>query len=61
MLLSAEHYGRLLATQRAAAQEPAPCQSPEARAFYEKHKEWVDEQHAHFRKYGIWNDEFRAW
>ncbi|MFT3817032.1 MAG: type II toxin-antitoxin system Phd/YefM family antitoxin [Rubrivivax sp.] len=63
VLLSAEQYDRLLAAQRGlAAEEPTPPRyGPEAQAFYEKYKDWVDEQRAHFERHGIWNEEFRTW
>ena len=62
VLMSADHYDRLLAAQRGdAAHEPAARVGPEAQAFYEKYKDWVDEQKAHFERHGIWNDEFRTW
>lgn len=61
VLLSAEAYDRLLAAQRPSAQEPAPRYGPEAQAFYDKHKDWVDEQNAHFEKYGIFGEEYRVW
>ena len=62
VLLSAEAYDRLLAAQRgAAAEEPAPRYGPEAQAFYEKYKDWVDEQQAHFEKYGVFGEEYRQW
>lgn len=62
VLLSIEHYEMLLCAQREAGQRSAPADfSPEAQAFYTKYKAWVDEQHAHFERHGIWNDEFRTW
>ena len=56
VLISAEMYDRLVASQRA-----TPALNPEAQAFYERYREWVDEQNAHFEKHGIWNEEFRSW
>lgn len=62
VLLSVEQYELLLSAQRHAAREAAPpAYGPEAQAFYAKYKDWVDEQHAHFERHGIWNDEFRTW
>ncbi len=63
VVMSVAQYDTMLAAARAghgvaAAGEP---RSPEAERFYEQHKEWVDEQNAHFEKYGIWNEEFRTW
>jgi prevent-host-death family protein len=58
VLLSAEQYDTLLA----AGKEPAasPGADP-GRAFYERHKAWVDEQNRRVEAIGIWNEEFRRW
>lgn len=63
VLLSAEAYDRLLAAQRGpAAEEPAPPRyGPEAQAFYEQYKDWVDLQNEHFEKYGVFGEEYRQW
>jgi prevent-host-death family protein len=61
VVMSVELYERLVAAAKPAAAEPAEAMSPEAQAFYEKYKDWVDEQHAHFEQYGIWNEDFRTW
>lgn len=62
VLLSAEMYDRLVA-RAANSAEPVvePPLNPQARAFYAKYKDWVDEQNRHFEQHGIWNEEFRAW
>jgi prevent-host-death family protein len=56
VLISAVQYDALVA-----AQCPASTSGDPARDFYEKYKEWVDEQQRHFEDYGIWNEEFRTW
>ena len=57
VLLSAAHYDALVAASR-----PAPRKGVDpGRAFYEKYKDWVDEQNRHVEQYGIWNQEFRTW
>lgn len=56
VLLSAAQYDALMA-----ARLPAAKTSDPGREFYEKYKEWVDEQNHHVEKYGIWNEEFRTW
>ncbi len=62
VLLSVEQYELLLSAQRHAAQGAArPAYGPEAQAFYAKYKDWVDEQHAHFEKYGVFGEEYRLW
>lgn len=62
VLMSAEHYDRLLAAQRpAAAAEPAPTYSPEAQAFYAQHKDWVDMQNELVERYGVFGEEYRIW
>lgn len=61
VLMSAEHYDSLMAAQRPAAPEPAPVYGPEAQAFYERYKDWVDEQKEHFDRYGIFGEEYRQW
>ena len=61
VLLSAQQYDELVATRRAVAEEPAPTHSPEARAFYERYKDWVDMQNEHYEKFGIFGEEYRIW
>lgn len=56
VLISAAQYDALLA-----AQVRVPKARDPGRKFYEKYKDWVDEQNAHFEEYGIWNEEFRTW
>lgn len=58
VLMSAEHYDRLVAAQKTPLAEPL---NPDAQAFYDRYKDWVDEQNAHFEKHGVWNEEFRTW
>lgn len=62
VVLSAEHYDRLVA-RAANSIEPVAEETlnPQARAFYAKYKDWVDEQNARFERFGIWNEEFRTW
>ena len=62
VLLSVEQYELLVVAQRQVAPEPAARgYGPEAQAFYAKYKDWVDEQHAHFEKYGVFGEEYRLW
>ena len=61
VLMSAEHYDRLLAAQRPVVAEPAPTYSPEAQAFYEQHKDWVDMQNELVERYGVFGEEYRIW
>lgn len=64
VLLSADEYDRLVAAARPApaATEPAPApMPPEAVAFYEKYKDWVDLQNEHCEKYGVFGEEYRQW
>jgi prevent-host-death family protein len=61
VLMSVELYDRLLAAQRPAPAEPQPRYGPEAQAFYEKYKDWVDMQNEHFEKFGIFGEEHRQW
>ena len=45
-----------------AAEQPAPPRyRPEAQAFYEKYKDWVDLQNEHFGKYGVFCEDDRLW
>ena len=57
--MSVELYQRLVETARPAQRSQGV--SAEGKRFYAKYKDWVDEQHAHFEQYGIWNQEFRTW
>lgn len=58
VVMSVELYDRLVAAKAPAA----PAEVGEAgRQFYEKYKDWVDEQNRHFERHGIWNEEFRTW
>ncbi|MCP5272742.1 MAG: type II toxin-antitoxin system Phd/YefM family antitoxin [Burkholderiaceae bacterium] len=62
VLMSAEHYDRLVARAAQVAEPAAEAPlNPQAQAFYEKYKDWVDEQNARFERFGIWNEEFRTW
>lgn len=64
VLLSVEDYDRLVAAQRVAvsAQEPAPHgYGPEAQAFYEKYKDWVDMQNELVERHGVFGEEYRIW
>jgi prevent-host-death family protein len=61
VVMSVELYDRLVAAAKPQAPHAAEPLSPEAQAFYEQYKDWVDEQNAHFEQYGIWNEEFRTW
>jgi prevent-host-death family protein len=62
VLMSAEHYDRLVArAAQGGVSEPEAPLNPQAQAFYAKYKDWVDEQNARFERFGIWNEEFRSW
>ena len=61
VLLSAVQYDALVAASQGSAVSTAPPPPRTAAEFYERNKEWVDEQNRHFEKYGIWNEEFRTW
>ena len=56
-------FGQLLepAQRGAAAEEPAPRYRPEAQAFYEKYKDWVDMQNELVERYGVFGEEYRIW
>ena len=54
VVLSAAHYDALLKASQA---EPIG----NAKQFYKRYKEWVDEQNRHFDEHGLWNDELRTW
>ncbi|MEP6876503.1 MAG: type II toxin-antitoxin system Phd/YefM family antitoxin [Burkholderiales bacterium] len=55
VVMSVAHYDSLLAASGA---EPRIKSSKE---FYERYKDWVDEQNRHFEEHGLWNDELRTW
>lgn len=62
VLMSAEHYDRLVARAAQGAEPAAETPlNPKAQAFAAKYKAWVDEQHRHVEQHGIWNEEFRTW
>ena len=60
VVMSVELYDKLRRKERVRA-EPAPEVSAEGRAFYAKHKDWVDMQNEHFEKHGLFGEEYRAW
>jgi hypothetical protein len=41
----------------------AACQSSASAelSFAVRYKDWIDEQHSRFEKYGLWNDDLRLW
>lgn len=55
VVLSVAQYDALLKASGA----EAPIKSAEE--FYERYKEWVDEQNRRFAEHGLWNEEFRRW
>lgn len=69
VLLSIEQYERLRLAAPPGAAEPAPSSEampaashgPQATAFYEKYKDWVDAQNEHFERHGIFGQEYRQW
>jgi prevent-host-death family protein len=58
VLISAAHYDALVAAQ---AVTLATRQSDPGRAFYEQHKDWVDQMNAELDGQGLWNDALRVW
>ena len=56
VVISAEHYDALVAGKARASKA-----ADRGKAFYEKYKDWVDEQNRRFEEHGIWNEEFRTW
>ena len=54
VVMSVAHYEALL---KAGQTEPIR----NARQFYRRYKEWIDEQNRHFDEHGLWNDELRTW
>jgi prevent-host-death family protein len=54
VVMSVAHYEALL---KAGQTEPIR----NAKQFYKRYKEWVDEQNRHFDEHGLWNDELRTW
>jgi prevent-host-death family protein len=64
VVMSVEHYDRMVASAQAAATAEPPAEvqhSPEADRFYAQHKDWVDLQNAHFEKHGVFGEEYRLW
>jgi prevent-host-death family protein len=59
VLMSAAQYDAL--TQAASLDVAAGEKPRNAKEFYAKYKDWVDEQHRDFEAHGIWNQEFRTW
>jgi prevent-host-death family protein len=55
VLLSAAQYDALVLAGR-----PAAKKRDAGREFYEKYKDWVDEQQRQFEKVGVWNEELRT-
>ena len=60
VLLSVERYDALLAAPQVAGARQGGKRDP-GRAFYEKHKAWVDQQNALVEQFGIPGEEFRPW
>jgi prevent-host-death family protein len=56
VLISAAHYDALVA-----ASKPKLKKSDPGREFYEKYKDWVDEQNRLVEQFGIPGEEFRQW
>lgn len=63
VLMSVEDYDRLVAaSQPKAPTEPARADMPpEAVAFYEQYKDWVDLQNEHFEQHGVFGEAYRQW
>lgn len=66
VVMSVEHYDRMLASAsaRAAGRSEPPggaVRCPEAERFYAQYKDWVDLQNDHFDKHGVFGEEYRRW
>ncbi|MDE2567105.1 MAG: type II toxin-antitoxin system prevent-host-death family antitoxin [Burkholderiales bacterium] len=59
VLLSAAQYDALVAAGRPVRAKGA--KGDPGREFYEKYKDWVDEQNRMVEQYGIPGEEFRTW
>ena len=57
VVISSERYAQLLRAE----QPPAVAAAEPGRAFYEKYKDWVDEQNRLVERVGIPGEEFRPW
>ncbi|MBC8058112.1 MAG: type II toxin-antitoxin system Phd/YefM family antitoxin [Rhizobiales bacterium] len=55
VVLSVAQYDALLAAGGAGPRFKS------SKEFYERYKDWVDEQNRHFEEHGLWNDELRTW
>lgn len=55
VVLSIGRYESLL------AKAGEPEKSTSAAHFYERYKDFVDEQNRHFEAHGLWNDDLRTW
>ena len=54
VVMSVGHYDALVKASQ-------PESTTNAKQFYKRHKEWVDEQNRHFEEHGLWNDDLRTW
>jgi prevent-host-death family protein len=64
VVMSAEHYDRLVAVAQAGAASESVVEarhSPEAERFYAQYKDWVDMQNALVERHGIPGEEYRTW
>jgi prevent-host-death family protein len=63
VVMSAEHYDRMVASAQAAATEPAAevKHSLAADRFYAQYKDWVDLQNSLVEAHGIPGEEYRTW
>ncbi|MCI1191250.1 type II toxin-antitoxin system prevent-host-death family antitoxin [Calidifontimicrobium sp. SYSU G02091] len=57
VVISSERYAQLLRAE----QRPAASGHDAGAAFYEKYKDWVDEQNRLVDRFGIPGEEFRPW
>jgi prevent-host-death family protein len=57
VVISSERYAQLLRAE----QVPAVSGHDAGAAFYEKYRDWVDEQNRRFETHGLWNEPFRTW
>ncbi|WP_119288085.1 type II toxin-antitoxin system prevent-host-death family antitoxin [Azohydromonas sediminis] len=57
VVISSERYAQLLRAE----QMPAVSGHDAGAAFYEKYKDWVDEQNRLVDRFGIPGEEFRPW
>ncbi len=60
VLMSAAHYDALVAAAEA-GRGRGKRRADAGRAFYARHKAWVDALNAEVAEQGLWNDGLRVW